>query len=52
MSLIASLAPLFLLAAVGWLLARLRWLKPGWIEGAGELTAKLLIPCLLFQGTA
>ena len=48
----ASLAPLFALAGVGWLLARLGWLRPGWIEGAGDLTAKLLIPCLLFQGTA
>lgn len=50
MSVPVSLAPLFLLTAVGWLLARAGWLKPGWIEGAGELTAKLLIPCLLFQG--
>jgi predicted permease len=42
------LLPVFLLAGLGALLVRLPWLKPGWHAGVTELTAKFLVPCLLF----
>ncbi|MCS0587805.1 AEC family transporter [Massilia norwichensis] len=42
------LLPIFLLAGLGALLVQLPWLKPGWHAGATELTAKFLVPCLLF----
>jgi malonate transporter len=42
------LLPIFLLAGLGALLAKLPWLKPGWHAGVTELTAKFLVPCLLF----
>jgi len=42
------LLPIFLLAALGALLAKLPWLKPGWHAGVTELTAKFLVPSLLF----
>lgn len=42
------LLPIFLLAGLGALLARLPWLKPGWHAGLTEVTAKFLLPCLLF----
>jgi malonate transporter len=42
------LLPIFLLAGLGALLARLPWLKPGWHAGVTELTAKFLVPSLLF----
>jgi predicted permease len=42
------LLPIFLLAGLGALLARLPWLKPGWHAGVTELTAKFLVPALLF----
>jgi predicted permease len=45
------LLPIFLLAGLGALLARLRWLRPGWHLGVTELTAKFLIPALLFTST-
>ncbi|MES2299837.1 MAG: AEC family transporter [Pseudomonadota bacterium] len=48
---VALLLPLFLLAACGALLGRGNWLASSWSEGAGELTSKVLIPCLLFSGT-
>lgn len=48
--LFALLLPLFLLAALGWALARSRWLAPGWQAGLGELTVKLLVPALLLNG--
>lgn len=44
------LLPLFLVSGVGYLLARTRWLDPGWSTGLGELTARLLIPALLLNG--
>jgi predicted permease len=44
----ALLLPIFLLAGLGALLARLPWLKPGWHAGLTEVTAKFLLPCLLF----
>jgi predicted permease len=43
-----QLAPIFVLAGLGALLARLPWLKPGWHAGVTELTAKFLVPSLLF----
>jgi predicted permease len=42
------LLPIFLLAGLGALLAKLPWLKPGWHAGVTELTAKFLVPALLF----
>lgn len=45
-----SLLPIFLVAGLGALLVRLRWLRPGWHAGVTELTAKLLLPALLFSG--
>jgi len=42
------LFPVFLLAGLGALLARLPWLRPSWQAGVTELTAKCLVPVLLF----
>jgi predicted permease len=42
------LLPIFLLAGLGALLVKLPWLKPGWHAGLTEVTAKFLLPCLLF----
>ncbi len=42
------LLPIFLLAGLGALLAKLPWLKPTWHAGVTELTAKFLVPSLLF----
>jgi len=42
------LLPIFLLAGLGALLTRVPWLKPGWHTGVTELTAKFLVPVLLF----
>jgi predicted permease len=42
------LLPIFLLAGLGALLAKLPWLKLGWHAGVTELTAKFLVPALLF----
>ncbi len=42
------LLPIFLLAGLGALLVKLPWLKPGWHAGVTELTAKFLVPILLF----
>jgi predicted permease len=42
------LLPIFLLAGLGALLAKLPWLKPSWHTGVTELTAKFLVPSLLF----
>ena len=44
------LLPIFLLAGLGALLARLPWLRPSWHAGVTELTAKFLVPSLLFAG--
>jgi len=45
------LFPIFVLTALGALLARGAWLRPGWHTGLTELTAKLLIPMLLLTST-
>lgn len=42
------LLPVFLLAGLGALLVKLPWLRPGWHTGVTELTAKFLVPALLF----
>lgn len=42
------LLPVFLLAGAGALLVRLPWLRPSWHDGVTELTAKCLVPLLLF----
>ena len=44
------LLPLFLLSLLGYLLAKSNWLADAWFNGVNELTAKLLIPALLFNG--
>jgi predicted permease len=46
--LFAALLPIFLLAALGAVLARLPWLRPAWHTGVTELTARFLVPVLLF----
>lgn len=48
---ITLLLPIFLLAGSGALLAKLPWLRSKWQPGLVELTAKLLIPALLFTST-
>jgi malonate transporter len=45
------LLPIFLIAGLGALLARLPWLRAGWHVGVTELTAKFLIPALLLSST-
>jgi len=47
----ALLLPIFLLAGIGALLARLPWLRAGWHAGVTEVTAKFLVPALLFAST-
>lgn len=42
------LLPVFLLAGLGALLVKLPWLRPGWHTGVTDLTAKFLVPALLF----
>jgi predicted permease len=42
------LLPIFLLAGLGALLVKLPWLRPSWHAGVTELTAKFLVPALLF----
>jgi malonate transporter len=49
-TLLVTLVPLFLLTALGCLLANTRVLAPGWQAGLTELTAKLFIPVFLFSG--
>jgi predicted permease len=46
--LLSALLPIFLLAGLGALLARLPWLRPSWHAGVTELTARFLVPALLF----
>jgi predicted permease len=46
--LFTQLLPVFLLAGLGALLVRLPWLRASWHGGVTELTAKFLVPCLLF----
>jgi len=47
----ALLLPVFLLAGLGAMLARLPWLRIGWHVGVTEVTAKFLVPALLFVST-
>lgn len=43
--------PLFALAAIGWGLTKSgRLLAPGWQQGVSQLTARVLMPCVLFTG--
>lgn len=42
------LLPVFLLAGLGALLVKLPWLRAGWHTGVTELTARFLVPTLLF----
>lgn len=44
----ALLLPIFLLAGLGAMLARLPWLRGGWHVGVIEVTGKFLVPALLF----
>ena len=44
----ALLLPVFLLAGLGAMLARLPWLRVEWHVGVTEVTAKFLVPALLF----
>jgi predicted permease len=48
--LLSLLLPLFLLAGLGALLVKTGWLGTSWAGGVNALTAKLLIPALLFNG--
>jgi predicted permease len=48
---LSLLLPIFLIAGLGALLARLDWLRPGWQVGVTELTAKFLVPVLLLGST-
>jgi predicted permease len=48
---LSLLLPIFLIAGLGALLARLDWLRPGWHAGVTELTAKFLVPALLLGST-
>jgi predicted permease len=41
------LLPIFFLAGLGAVLAKLPWLRPAWHAGVTELTAKFLVPALL-----
>lgn len=49
--LLGLLLPVFLLAALGCILARTSLLSKGWQSGLTELTAKVLIPVFLFSGS-
>jgi malonate transporter len=44
------LLPLLLISLLGYLLAKTNWIRAGWAIDVGQLTAKLLIPVLLFNG--
>jgi predicted permease len=44
---LTTLLPVFLVAAIGALLAKLPWLRTGWHAGVTELAAKFLLPALL-----
>jgi malonate transporter len=45
------LLPLFLVSGIGAALARSQWIGGGWSHGVNALTARVLIPALLFSGT-
>ena len=49
-ALLSLLLPLFLLTGLGCLLAKTRVLGAHWQSGLNQLTAKILIPALLFSG--
>ena len=48
--LLALLLPLFLMAALGWALARPGVIGANWQAGLNALTARVLVPALLFGG--
>jgi len=50
MSTLILLAPLILLSATGWALAKFNLINKIWIDGTGDLTSKVLIPALLLVG--
>ncbi|MFM2481900.1 AEC family transporter [Celerinatantimonas sp. YJH-8] len=51
MYIVLLVLPLFCLALVGWWLTKSGWLlAPGWQQGVTQLTAKILLPCVLFTG--
>lgn len=51
MSILPLIVPLFALAIIGWGLAKSnRYLPAGWPKGVNALTARVLVPCLLFLG--
>lgn len=51
MSIVPLIVPLFSLAIIGWGFAKSnRYLPVGWSKGVNALTAKVLVPCLLFLG--
>lgn len=48
--LLSLLLPLFLVTGLGYALARTAWLRPGWQSALADVTARILIPVLLFSG--
>ncbi|MFM2486284.1 AEC family transporter [Celerinatantimonas yamalensis] len=51
MSIVPLIVPLFGLAMLGWGIAKTGWpLSVGWQKGVNELTARILVPMLLFTG--
>ncbi|CAG9295347.1 AEC family transporter [Celerinatantimonas diazotrophica] len=51
MSILPLIMPLFILAIIGWGFAKTnRYLPVGWSKGVNALTARVLVPCLLFLG--
>ena len=48
---LTTLLPVFLVAAIGALLAKLPWLRTEWHAGVTELAAKFLLPALLLVST-
>lgn len=48
--LLTLLLPIFLVSALGWILARPGVVASGWQAGLTGLTAKVMIPALLFSG--
>lgn len=50
LALLPLLSPLFLMAGLGWVMARPGVLSSNWQAGLNELTARVLIPALLFSG--
>ena len=44
--------PVFLVILIGYLLKRIGWLKPGFVNGADKLNFSVTLPALLFQDIA